>query len=247
MRVILLCAGYATRLYPLTKDRPKPLLPVGEKPILEWILDGLRNVDGIRAVHVVTNHKFAGSFEKWALAARLLRPVDVVDDGTASNEDRLGALGDLKFVLDAKKVKDEDLLVIAGDNFFDFDLALFLKSASAKRPDPVVALYDLKDRRRAKDFGVVQTDREGRVTEFLEKPQDPPGSLISCGLYWLPREARVLLDKYLAGGHNSDQPGHYMKWLARERRLSGVVLEGLWLDIGDPASYDKANAMFSKS
>lgn len=247
MRVILLCAGYATRLYPLTQDRPKPLLAVGDKPILEWILESLRNVEGIQVLHVVTNHKFAGAFEKWVKRAHVRWPVEVVDDQTTANENRLGAIGDLKFVLETRKVGAEDLLVIAGDNFFDFDLSVFVKTAGGKRPNAVVALYDLKDRNRAKEFGVVQLDPEGRVTAFLEKPSEPPASLISCGLYWFPGEVRVLLDKYLAGGHNSDQPGHYMSWLAGERRLFGVVLEGLWLDIGDPASYEKANAMFSKS
>ena len=252
VRIILLCAGYATRLYPLTENQPKPLLSVGGRPILEWILDSLKGIPGISGVYAVTNHKFAGHFETWAKTLSYDWKVETVDDGTTSNENRLGAIGDLNYVLQKKKIGAEDLLVVAGDNFFDFDLSKFLKEVKARRPYPVIAVYDVKDIELAKEYGLVKIDPQGRVIEFFEKPKNPPTTLASCGLYWLPAETRVLLDKYLRDGHNSDQPGHYMKWLAEQARgggqagLMAVALEGHWLDIGDRKSYDKANASYSE-
>ena len=243
MKVILLCAGYATRLYPLTRHTPKPLLPVGERPILEWILDRVRAVKNIESVFVVTNQPFAPQFKDWAKNYPTPWPVEVIDDQTTSNENRLGAIGDLAYVLKVKKMKAEDLLVLAGDNFFDFDLSHFIEKGRSYKPHPVIAAYDVEDRELAKQYGLVRTNAEGKVLEFYEKPQDPPTTLASCGLYWLPGETRVLLDRYLASGHNSDQPGHYMRWLAETSGLYAVSLKGRWLDIGDHASYKRANEL----
>ena len=243
MKVILLCAGYATRLYPLTENTPKPLLPVGDRPMLEWILERIEQIREIDGIYAVTNHKFAGHFEKWAATYKGRLPVEVVNDQTTSNENRLGAIGDLAYVLKAKKVGAEDILVAAGDNLFDFDLPFFIKQAGKNRPHPAIAVYDVEDRELAKQYGLVRPDASGKVVEFYEKPANPPTTLASCGLYWLSKESRVLLDRYLAGGHNADQPGHYMRWIAENSGLYAVSLTGRWLDIGDHASYQKANAL----
>ncbi len=243
MKVILLCAGYATRLYPLTQHTPKPLLPIGQRPILEWILDRVKELKTVDGVFVVTNHRFAGHFEKWAQGYQASWPVEIIDDQTTTNENRLGAIGDLAYVLKTKKIGAEDLLVLAGDNFFDFDLRQFVEKGRSHRPHPAIAVYDVEDRELARQYGLVRTDAKGKVLEFYEKPKDPPTTLASCGLYWLPGETRVLLDRYLASGHNSDQPGHYMRWLAETSGLYAVSLKGRWLDIGDHASYQKANAL----
>ena len=246
MKVIILCAGYATRLYPLTENTPKPLLPVRSRPILEWILDRVKEIKGVESATVITNHKFAAHFSTWAKTLRYPWPVDVVDDQTTTNENRLGAIGDLAYTLKQKNIKKEDLLVIAGDNLFTFDLVAFTETAQSKRPHAVIAVYDVKDKELAKQYGLVRADTGGKVLEFLEKPQNPPTTLASCGLYWLPGETRVLLDRYITDGHNPDQPGHYMRWLAETAGLYAVPLKGEWLDIGDRASYDKANASFQK-
>ncbi|MBN1688219.1 MAG: nucleotidyltransferase family protein [Candidatus Omnitrophica bacterium] len=247
MKVVLLCAGYATRLYPLTKDNPKPLLPVGEKPILEWILDKIKELKEVNAVYLVSNHPFSSHFEKWKKGKKFPWPLEVVDDQTCSNEERLGAIGDLKYVLSQKAVGEEDLLVIAGDNFFDFDLRRFIAFSEAMRPHAVIAVYDVRDRELAKRYGLVETDKDERVLKFYEKPENPSVTLASCGIYWLPVETRVLLDRYLEAGHNSDQPGYYMRWLSESDVLFAARMEGQWLDIGDPASYERANALFRKS
>lgn len=247
MKVIVLCAGYATRLYPLTKDKPKPLLPVAGRPILEWILNRLKEVASIEKIYAVTNHRFAPHFEDWAKKINYPWPVEIVDDQTTSNENRLGAIGDLIYVLKEKKIGEEDLLVIAGDNFFDFELRAFMKNAEVKRPHPVIAIFDVRDRELAKQYGLVKLGEDGHILEFYEKPANPPTTLASCGLYFLPKETRVLLDRYVRSGHNLDQPGHYMRWLAETDSLYAVSLKGQWLDIGDRASYEKANAFLIKS
>ncbi len=247
MKVILLCAGYATRLKPLTDNTPKPLLPVGGRPILEWILDQVSEVSGVEAVYAVTNHKFAGHFEKWGKTlSDYPWPVETIDDGTTTNENRLGAIGDLAFVMKKKNIGNEDILVIAGDNYFDSDLREFVSFGKSKRPAAVIAVYDVKDRELARQYGLVETDGSWKVQAFYEKPAEPPTTLASCGLYWLPAESRVLLDTYLREGHNSDQPGHYMRWLAEKASLFATPIKGQWLDIGDLASYQKANTLLSQ-
>ena len=242
-KVIILCAGYATRLYPLTENMPKPLLPVGEKPILEWILQRVQKVQGVEAVYLVTNQKFAGHFETWAAKMKYPWPVEVVNDQTTSNETRLGAIGDLAYVIKTKKVDPCDLLVIAGDNFFDFDLSLFVDFGEKKRPRGVIAVYDVGDKELAKRYGLVRTDAAGKILEFQEKPPQPATTLASSGIYWLPKETWSSLDRYITSGHNTDQPGHYMRWLAETSGLFAFSLKGKWLDIGDLASYQKANAI----
>jgi len=241
MKAIILCAGYATRLYPLTENQPKPLLPVGDKPILEWILAKVEKIKGIEAVYLVTNEKFSSHFESWAKKARYPWPVEVVNDHTKSNETRLGAIGDLAYVIRQKNIPPDDLLVIAGDNFFDFDLVAFTDFGKIKRPHGVIAVYDVMDKELAKRYGLVRTSPEGRIEEFQEKPPEPKTTLASSGIYWLPKEIWGLLDTYISSGHNTDQPGHYMRWLAETSGLYALPLKGKWLDIGDLASYQKAN------
>lgn len=261
MKVILLCGGYATRLYPLTENHPKPLLSVAGRPILEWILDRVKELHNIEGVYVVTNHRFTPQFSEWAASRRhpegqgpegstgILRfaqddiEVEIIDDQTTTNENRLGAIGDLAFVLREKKIGQEDLLVIAGDNFFDFSLDEFVRKAMTRGKAASLVAVDIHDRKLAKQYGILRTDENGRVLEFLEKPSQPPTTLASCGIYWLPAAARVMLDTYLASGHNFDQPGHYMRWLAEKNALFAVPLKGHWLDIGDRESYEKANKL----
>lgn len=243
MKTIILCAGYATRLYPLTENQPKPLLPVGQKPILEWILGQVAKIQEVEGTYIVSNQKFAGHFEKWVAQMKYPWPVEVVNDQTTSNETRLGAIGDLAYVIRTRKVVPCDLLVIAGDNFFDFDLVSFTEFGKRKRPHGIIAVYDVGDKELAKRYGLVKTDTNGKILEFQEKPPQPTTTLASSGIYWLPKEVWSLLDTYISSGHNIDQPGHYMRWLAENSGLFAFSLKGKWLDIGDLASYQKANAI----
>lgn len=245
MKALLLAAGYGTRLYPLTKNLPKPLLSVGRKPMIEWILDRILPVPGLDGVAVVTNARFAPQFETWRRGYGSKVPITVWNDGTTSNEDRLGAVGDIDFVLREGKI-DDDLLVVAGDNLFEFDPARAVETGRAKG-GPVVCLKDMPGAGPLiSQYSVVTLDAAGKITSFEEKPARPKTTLISICAYWFPKSTLSLVRKYLSGGHNKDQPGWYIQWLVKQVPTYGHVIEGLWFDIGDIDSYNRACEIFEK-
>ena len=230
MNAVILAAGYATRLRPLTDDVPKHLLPVGERPMLDWVLDKIREVDDVDGVHLVTNSRFASAFARWA------EPHGVVvhDDGTTSNEDRLGAVGDLRLVIEAAGLDDEELLVLAGDNLFEFSLPRFVGWWRDK-PQPVsaVPLHDVGDLALARLYGIAATDGDDRIVQFVEKPSDPPSTLASTLVYLLPPEHVRLVAVYLNAGESADNAGSFLGWLSRNEAVYGYRFEGAWFDIGD--------------
>lgn len=238
MKLIVLAAGYATRLYPLTLDRPKPLLPVGGRPMLEHILERLAPI-GIDTTYVVTNSKFAPQFEDWATG----RDVEVVDDGTATEEDRLGAIGDLGLVLERAAI-DDDLIVVAGDNLFDRDLDGFGELAREKQA-PALAVYDVGDLGEMRKYGAVEVDDDDRVVGFEEKPADPRTTLAALALYHYPRAALPLVRRYLDEGNNPDQPGRLIAWLHTRTPVYAWRFEGRWYDIGSQETLEAADAEFS--
>ena len=223
MKALILAAGYATRLSPLTDDFPKQLLPVGGRPIVDWILDNIREA-GVDDVHLVTNARFAPRFREWGRRTG----VTIHDDGTSTNETRLGAIGDLDFV-----ALDDDLLVIAGDNLFDFALGDFVDFWRAKRGASAVAVYDVGDRELAKKYGIVTVDRDDRIVDFVEKPEDPPSTLAATAAYLYSREHARLVTAYLAEGNNPDQPGNLVAWLHRREPVYAYRFAGGWYDVGD--------------
>jgi glucose-1-phosphate thymidylyltransferase len=222
VKALILAAGYATRLSPLTDNLPKQLLRVGGRPIVDWILDKLREA-GIDDVHLVTNARFAPLFADWAEE----QGVTVHDDGTTSNETRLGAIGDIDFV-----GLDDDLLVIAGDNLFDFSLADYL-AFWREKGGSAVAVYDVRDRELAKKYGIVAVDDDDRIVDFVEKPEDPPSTLAATATYIYSGEHVRLVKTYLAEGNNPDQPGNFVAWLHRREPVYAYRFEGGWYDIGD--------------
>jgi glucose-1-phosphate thymidylyltransferase len=226
MKAVLLCAGYATRLRPLTENIPKPLLPVGGRPMLDWILD--RAGEGTDDVHVVTNARYADQFEEWARG----RPVAVHNDGTTTNEDRLGAIGDLRLTIERAGI-DDDLLVIAGDNLFDFSLADYAAWWRGKDRASAVALYDVGDLLLASQYGVVELDEAERIVEFEEKPERPRSTLATTATYIFHREHVPLIGRYLDEGNPPDPPGRFIGWLLEREPVYGYRFEGEWLDIGD--------------
>jgi glucose-1-phosphate thymidylyltransferase len=228
MNAIILAAGYATRLRPLTDTRAKELLPVGGRPIIDRILDSISAVGEIEAVHVVTNSRKADQFHAWAEG----RDVTVHDDGTTSNDDRLGAIGDLQLVIDRAGL-DDDLLVIAGDNLFDFSLPDFVSFWRSKGRASAVAVRDVASLELAAQYGVVALDGEGRVTDFVEKPADPPSTLAAIATYLFHREHAALIRGYLAAGQPSDQPGRFVAWLHQREPVYGWVFDSTWYDIGN--------------
>jgi glucose-1-phosphate thymidylyltransferase len=229
VKAILLCAGYATRLRPLTDDVPKPLLPVGGRPLLDWLLDGVSEVDDVDAVHVVTNSRFAADFERWAAGRD---SVTVHDDGTSTNESRLGAVGDVAFTIDRAGL-DDDLLVIAGDNLFDFSLSDYVAWWRDKGEASAVAVHDVGDLRLASQYGIVALDAVERIVDFVEKPADPPSTLAATATYLFHRAHVPLVRRYLDEGNAPDQAGSFVAWLHSREPVYGYRFDGEWLDIGD--------------
>jgi glucose-1-phosphate thymidylyltransferase len=233
VKALVLAAGYATRLYPLTQTIAKPLLPVGGRPMVDWIIDRIREVDTVDAVHVVTNSKFAGSFVAWADGAHGI-PITIHDDGTASDDDRLGAIGDTQFVLTAASI-DDDVLVIAGDNLFEFSLADYVAFWQPKGRASAIAVYDVGSLELARKYGVVAVDSDNRVVDFVEKPAVPPSTLAAIATYIVHREHVPLVGRYLDEGNAPDPPGQFFAWLQDREPVYAYAFTGDWRDIGDRA------------
>jgi len=223
VKALILAAGYATRLSPLTDDFPKQLLPVGGRPIVDWILENIRSA-GIDDVHLVTNSRFAGRFEEWSRG----NGVTVHDDGTSTNETRLGAIGDIRFA-----GLDDDALIIAGDNLFDYRLADLIGFWREKGSESAVAVHDVGARELARKYGIVDVDADDRIVSFVEKPDDPPSTLAATATYLYSRAHLALVDTYLDEGNAPDQPGNYVAWLHRREPVYAYRFEGGWYDIGD--------------
>jgi glucose-1-phosphate thymidylyltransferase len=233
VKAILLAAGYATRLYPLTENRPKVLLAIAGRPMLDWIADKVDAVEAVDALHVVTNAKFADQLGRWA-SSRTGRLVPVVhDDGTHTNETRLGALGDTALVIERGGLESEHLLVVAGDNLFEFDLGEFVGFWQTKGVASAVTLYDCGDRELATQYGVVSVEPDARIIDFVEKPPTAPTTLVATASYLYHREHVPLLERYLAEGNSPDAPGSFIAWLHARVPVFGWRFPGGWFDIGD--------------
>jgi glucose-1-phosphate thymidylyltransferase len=228
MRAIILAAGYATRLRPLTDSIAKQLLPVGGRPMLDWVCDKVEQVTG--DIHVVTNARFAEDFVRWAAGRD---GVVVHDDGTLSNADRLGAIGDIGFVLD-RTGADDDLLVVAGDNLFDFALGDLAAFAGGRGVASAVAVYDCGDLELATHYGVVEAGDDDRVIGFEEKPSEPRSTLVATAAYLYHQEHVPLISRYLAEGNPPDQPGRLIAWLSPREPVYAYRFPGLWFDVGNP-------------
>jgi len=239
VKALVLAAGYATRLYPLTLDRPKPLLEVGGRPILEHLLDQLP-LSELSTIYVVTNAKFAPHFREWA--ATHTAPIEVVDDGTTSEDDRLGAIGDLDLVIRTARI-DDDLLVAAGDSLFTERLDDFVRFGR-ERNAAATAVYDTRDLEAMTRLSSIEVDADSRVTSFEEKPERPVSTLAGIALYFYPRAALPLVSQYLVEGNNSDQPGRLVEWLYRRTPVYAWRVPGRWVDIGTPESLAEADRAF---
>ena len=237
MKLVVLAAGYATRLYPLTQDRPKHLLEVGGRTILDRVLDAAAPI-GFDGVVVVTNSKFADRFREWGQGRN---DVIVVDDGTSTEETRLGAIGDLDLVVSEQRI-EEDLVVIAGDNLFSEPLTGF----PPRRDGPVIGVYDVGDLAQIHKYNAIETDGEGRITFFEEKPEHPRSTIIGIALYFYPSSALSLLRQYLAEGNNPDQPGRLVQWLYPRVPFYTWRVPGRWYDIGSHETLAEAEEAFAE-
>jgi len=247
MKVIILAAGYATRLHPLTLHQPKPLLPVAGKPMIEHVLDNLAPIAGINHVYVVTNAKFAGDFQEWSehyQAAKSRPALTVVNDGTTDDAHKLGAIGDIHYVLKTRHV-DDDLIVVAGDNLFSEKLDGFGKFCREKNA-PVLALYDVGDLEQIKKYSSISVAVDGRIASFVEKPKHPTSTVTGIALYFYPKSTIPLIKQYMAEGNNPDQPGRLVQWLYPRTPVYTWQVPGLWFDIGSREMLEEANKVFAK-
>jgi glucose-1-phosphate thymidylyltransferase len=246
VKAIILGAGYGTRLYPLTLNRPKPLLAVGGRSILEHILNKMGQIPAIETVLIVTNDRFASHFEEWERGFQWGKPIEVLNDGTTSNEDRLGAIGDIYFVVKQKGIRG-DVLVVGGDNLFEFDLAKAWTFFEEKRSS-VVGLYDMVDKSKVAGlYGVVSVNKSGKILEFVEKPKRPKSALVSTALYFLTGQDLDQLRTYVEQGNSPDNLGDFVRYLIERRDVYGYVFKENWFDIGSFEQYEMANAYFSKA
>ena len=242
MQLIVLAAGYATRLYPLTRDTPKPLLPVAGRPMIEHVLAAAAPIAGIDLTIVVTNDRFTSQFDNWAANAQTPFPVSILNDGTSNNDDRLGAIGDLHKALKDHAI-DEDVIVIAGDNLFTRPFGEFGKFCGDKA-SPCLGVYDVGTLEESTKYGVVTIDENARITSFKEKPAEPKSTLIGIALYYYPRTVLPEIDRYLDEGNNPDQPGRLIQWLYPQHAVHAWPVPGKWLDIGSHETLAEAQEIF---
>ena len=233
MKCLILAAGYATRLYPLTENFPKPLLKVGEKTILDWLIDDIDQAGVVDEYVVISNHKFASIFEDWAKGKR----VTVLDDGTSSNETRLGAVRDIQFAIDELKL-DDDLLVIAGDNLLDFSLVRFIQYAQEKGTTCVMRYYEPAIEKLRKT-GVATVNDEGHILSMVEKPAEPQSHWCCPPFYFYRKEDVPLVKVGIDSGCGVDAPGSFIAWLAGQTPVYAWEMPGRRYDIGNLASYEE--------
>jgi glucose-1-phosphate thymidylyltransferase len=247
MKVLILAAGYATRLYPLTLTRPKPLLDVAGKPMIEHVLDNIAPIPGIDRVYVVTNAKFAGQFQEWADRYRATKAqinFTIINDGSTDDSNKLGAIGDLNLVLEREKI-DDDLLVVAGDNLFSQSLEEFGQYCRSRNA-PVLALYDVGNLEEIKKYNAITIDAEGRITFFEEKPKQPQSTLTGIALYYYPKASLPLIRQNDAECNNPDQPGRLVEWMYKRTPFYTWRVPGTWFDIGSKETLDEANRIFGE-
>lgn len=236
MKCVILAAGYATRLYPLTENFPKPLLEVAGKPILDWLIDDMAGTGMVEEYIVISNHKFAHIFEEWA-AKKSDVTIRVIDDGTISNETRLGAVKDIQFAIEQLQL-DDDLLVMAGDNLLDFSLGEFMRYGKEKNATCVMRYYEASEARLHKT-GVIEIDANDGILSFEEKPAQPKSHWCVPAFYYYTREDSRLIKKGIESGCGTDAPGSFIAWLSGQTKVYAWEMPGRRYDIGNLESYEE--------
>lgn len=243
MVALILAAGYGTRLYPLTKEIPKALLPVKGKPILGHLLDKLLSPEiGLKKLVFVSNHRYLEQLRKWLSASPPGIPWTVLDDGSTSEENRLGSMGDMAFAI-RSGLPEEDLLVLGSDNLFGDDLKGFVRFAREKRPGVTLGAYEMPDRSLASRYGVLHVEGD-RLISLDEKPKQPASSLVSTAVYFFPFQSVRWVLEYVQSASSTDTLGSFIHWLISKAPVFAYPLQGPWFDIGDMASYTHAQESY---
>ena len=241
MKAIILAAGYATRMYPLTENQPKALLPLKGKIMLDYIIEQINNISCIDKIYVVSNSRFYKHFTDWAKAESTIKkiPLEILDDGTTCNETRRGAIGDIQFTIDEKNIDDE-LFIVAGDNYFTYDLReqydKFVKTGC-----DTIAGKELNDIEQIKSFAVAKLDSTGKVLELEEKPLQPKSNIAIYATYFYRKDTIPMFKQYLSEGNNPDAPGSFPQWLCKRCDVYTYIMNGDCYDIGTIAMYEKMN------
>ena len=240
MKCLILAAGYATRLYPLTENFPKPLLTVGEKTILDWLIDDIDAAGLVDEYVVISNHKYAHHFDDWAKTKT--QKITVVDDGTSSNETRLGAVRDIQYAIDTLSI-DDDMLVIAGDNVLDFSLTKFVSYAKDKNTSCIMRYFEASEKKLQK-CGVVSIDANDLITDMEEKPECPKSNWCCPPFYYYTKEDAKLVKVGIESGCGVDAPGSYIAWLCKQTKVHAMEMPGKRYDIGNLESYEKVKSEY---
>jgi glucose-1-phosphate thymidylyltransferase len=245
MDALILCGGYATRLEPITLFVPKPLLPIGGRPLLDYIIEDIDKL-GVNRIVISTNKKFADQFEYWVEnknKGREMSRIELIVEPTLNHGTKFGAVKGIHYSIEKAGI-DDDLLIVAGDNFYNFSLSRIISHFKLNRK-PTICVHDVEALERAKRFGVVKLDGH-RVLYFHEKPEKPESTLISTGIYIFPKEMFAKFSDYLNQNNNPDAPGYFLQWLIKNAEVDAVVHKGTWFDIGTIETYKEVFAMFHR-
>jgi len=248
VKLIVLAAGYATRLHPLTLNQPKPLLLVAGKPMIEHVLDNLMPIDEIDEIYIVTNAKFAAHFSAWADEYKTgdkVRPITIINDRSTDDSNKLGAIGDMNLVIEQANI-DDDLIVVGGDNLFSESLESF-GAYCRERDSPVTGVYDVGDLNEIKKYNSIEIDDQDRIAYFEEKPAQPQSTLTGIALYYYPGSVLALIKQYISEGNNPDQPGRLVQWLYPQMSFYVWRVPGIWFDVGSKETLSEANRIFSQA
>jgi glucose-1-phosphate thymidylyltransferase len=242
MKAIVLCGGFAKRMWPLTMNRPKHLLPINGKPMLEYVLQELETINDFSKIYISTNEKFASQFQKFLNTRKNKVDIELVVEPTKSEQEKLGSVGSLGKLIRDKNI-NEPVLIIGGDNLFEFNMIELVKHLEAKKEN-IIVTEDVKDFEKAKLYGIVEVDNNHKVLGFEEKPQNPKSTLASTACYILTAEGVQGLLKYLSDGNDPDKMGHFVQWLILNKPVYAFRFDGRWFDIGDLQEYHQADDYF---
>lgn len=244
MKCILLCAGYATRLFPLTQNFPKALLEVGGRAILDYTLDEVNSINEIDHIYLVTNAKYTPHFEEWAKSKNNIKPITVFNDGTTNNDDRLGAIGDMQFTIEKAGI-DDDILVLATDNLFTFKLKDFVEFYKTKNA-PSVCVREEEDINLLKRVGVAKLDEDMRIVDFVEKPAEPQSKYAVYAEYIYPKNVLPMIKTYLEEGNSCDAPGNLVAYMYKRLPTYAYAFNGVCYDVGTHEALAQVNEIYKQ-